>query len=407
MPEHHDSSLLLTLRSQFSDIPPSPPPPPLFSRSKTVLRDSTRRRVMKPPAILPLEQQFLTVTSGGDVPPMRVSTEDINDVPPIVMPRKIFDVPPPVPPRLPIVFHSGTAKSNLSACPPAPVLPQRHKPEPVLFSSHAEIHNLSKSKSSLLRTVVEKRHNERDQAVVGGQNSQEKNLTLSQAVTHLPLQTISPEDLVVSVNRGQQARQLNEYVDSPTSGPTNVTLRRNSEETDFVLVNVCTTLPSNTATNSVTSISDQPSKSLNLESVAQKPPEQCWNKIICPVCGKCRCSNCREPRQLPRRWIGEMECSPEVAVDCCTCMCCVRAAFYHCRRSEEDDFSDEPCNCDQDKCCTRWSLLGLFAICLPCLCCYWPLKCCLGICTSCYNACRKSRGCSCRPDAPSSSQHIQ
>ena len=40
----------------------------------------------------------------------------------------------------------------------------------------------------------------------------------------------------------------------------------------------------------------------------------CRGGVTCPECGRCRCANCRAPRELPRRWIGDCECSVQRCV---------------------------------------------------------------------------------------------
>ena len=79
--------------------------------------------------------------------------------------------------------------------------------------------------------------------------------------------------------------------------------------------------------------------------------------IICVVCGRCRCVACGTPSALPSRWLCDNSClcSAESAVDTLSCMCCVKAAFYHCgeRMTEdadkEDSWVDSPCSCSSTK----------------------------------------------------------
>ena len=79
--------------------------------------------------------------------------------------------------------------------------------------------------------------------------------------------------------------------------------------------------------------------------------------IICVVCGRCRCVACGTPSSLPSRWLCDNSClcSAESAVDTLSCMCCVKAAFYHCgeRMTEdtdkEDSWVDSPCSCSSTK----------------------------------------------------------
>jgi len=56
------------------------------------------------------------------------------------------------------------------------------------------------------------------------------------------------------------------------------------------------------------------------------------DSIICPQCERCRCLACRTPRPLPSRWIcsDKCLCSADACVDYVSCLCCVKALFYHC-----------------------------------------------------------------------------
>ena len=60
-------------------------------------------------------------------------------------------------------------------------------------------------------------------------------------------------------------------------------------------------------------------------------------------------------------------------VECFTCMCCVKAVFYHCTEDGEFErnWADEPCACKMP-----WSFLGIFSTFLPCLVCYPVAKLC-------------------------------
>lgn len=124
--------------------------------------------------------------------------------------------------------------------------------------------------------------------------------------------------------------------------------------------------------------------------------------IICHKCGKCKCQQCTQRRELPSRWIcnNKFNCSATEIVETCTCLCMVRGIFYHCCKNNEGDcgddcVSDDPCACcERPSCCKRWSCLGLLTLCLPCLACYWPMRCGVCACTTCYNLCTR-RGCHC------------
>lgn len=119
--------------------------------------------------------------------------------------------------------------------------------------------------------------------------------------------------------------------------------------------------------------------------------------IICEKCGKCRCTACMEPRSLPSHWCCHDTCEVSVdkALDVCTCFCCVKCMFYHCGAEEDNECYEKPCGCcSTPHCCQRWTVLGMMALCLPCLWAYWPAKACLAGCTSCYNHCHH-KGCQC------------
>lgn len=82
----------------------------------------------------------------------------------------------------------------------------------------------------------------------------------------------------------------------------------------------------------------------------------------------------------------------ETAVDYCTCIFCVKALFYHCGKDSDEDsdlgkpFSCSPVNCG---CVKRWSVIGLFALILPCLLCYPAAKGCVEVC-KCYKKSERS-----------------
>lgn len=191
-------------------------------------------------------------------------------------------------------------------------------------------------------------------------------------------------------------KRTNDYVDSPTLGPI-VTSQADHELTSFTLQGSRISVESSAAQTPLGQ--DKASKSAEVRtkpSFLLKHENACKDGIICSSCGRCRCRKCMERHELPRRWISQQECSVESAVDWCTCMCVARAIFYHCRPSEDVDFSDDPCGgCDQPHCCARWAAVGLLSLCLPCLCCYWPMNCLRQACTACYNTCCRTQGCRC------------
>lgn len=61
-------------------------------------------------------------------------------------------------------------------------------------------------------------------------------------------------------------------------------------------------------------------------------------------------------------------------LECCTCLCCVKALFYHCTKDGEmqRNWADKPCACEGPgaECVARWGLLGMLSLFLPCLLCY-------------------------------------
>ena len=81
------------------------------------------------------------------------------------------------------------------------------------------------------------------------------------------------------------------------------------------------------------------------------------DSIICVVCGRCRCAACASPKPLPSHWLcnNSCLCSAQAAVDSLSCMCCVKAAFYHCGEKldqdsdKEDSWVDSPCSCSSNK----------------------------------------------------------
>lgn len=65
-------------------------------------------------------------------------------------------------------------------------------------------------------------------------------------------------------------------------------------------------------------------------------------------------------------------------IDCCTCMCCVKALFYHCTKDDESEghSAEHPCSCNgpDGGCFCRWSVLGMLSLVMPCILCYLPLQ---------------------------------
>lgn len=64
-------------------------------------------------------------------------------------------------------------------------------------------------------------------------------------------------------------------------------------------------------------------------------------------------------------------------IDYCTCMCCVKALFYHLGKDSEEDIDDGTiCSCEEPgvTCVKRWGFLSLLTCCMPFLFFYAPLK---------------------------------
>lgn len=129
------------------------------------------------------------------------------------------------------------------------------------------------------------------------------------------------------------------------------------------------------------------------------------NSITCPECQKCRCESCQRPRQLPSHWLCDDTClcSAETVIDYISCLCCVKALYYHCSKDVEMDHdddsdtiscADDPCSCVPYNRTSRWGCLGALSILLPCLWCYWPMRGCSAICAQCY-AKHSRHGCRC------------
>lgn len=119
--------------------------------------------------------------------------------------------------------------------------------------------------------------------------------------------------------------------------------------------------------------------------------------FICERCGRCKCQECCAPRRLPSCWACGQRClcSAESAVEYCTCLCCVKGLFYHCSaQDDEGNCADRPCSCSPALACARWSIMGLLALCLPCLCCYPLARLCLALCRCAHDRATRP-GCRC------------
>lgn len=127
------------------------------------------------------------------------------------------------------------------------------------------------------------------------------------------------------------------------------------------------------------------------------------DSIICPDCDRCRCLSCRTPRPLPSKWLcgDKCLCSAESFVDYASCLCCVKALFYHCGSTMGNpSCADAPCSCVPSHHRTaRWACLASLSVVLPCLLCYWPLQGSVKVVEMCYQRCTR-HGCQCQQQRP-------
>jgi len=141
-------------------------------------------------------------------------------------------------------------------------------------------------------------------------------------------------------------------------------------------------------------------------TLVESPPEETGkvrlaeSSITCPYCRKCRCEACATPRSLPSRWIcsKSVHCGPEPFLDYVTCLCCVKALFYHCGKDHEPDggisCADKPCSCAPHRKFWRWGYMTAMSLVIPCLCLYWPCKGCIKLTEKAYQK-YHSNGCTC------------
>ncbi|XP_072040548.1 uncharacterized protein [Amphiura filiformis] len=146
--------------------------------------------------------------------------------------------------------------------------------------------------------------------------------------------------------------------------------------------------PSRTSTTSASSTTPQ--------HVDSKEP------YPCQVCGGCRCDKCRSRTELPKVRLcnGRCLCSAENTLEYCSCLVCVKTTFYHCTDSENEEnyaLVDDPCSCSSDRCCLRWSVMGVMSVFMPCLWLYVPGRMCIFGCKRCYAQGR--HGCKCKDSA--------
>ncbi|XP_077368558.1 protein sprouty homolog 2 isoform X2 [Festucalex cinctus] len=151
-------------------------------------------------------------------------------------------------------------------------------------------------------------------------------------------------------------------------------------------------------------VSAQPAQTAPISNGKAPKPLAAAAHRKCERCGRCRCAECRRPRALPSCWVcgRRCVCSLEHAVECCTCVCCVKGLFYHCSSDDEDTCADKPFSCTQAHCCARWTAVTLLAVIFPCLLCYLPARGCVAACQRCYDratrpGCRCTNSTRCQP----------
>lgn len=129
---------------------------------------------------------------------------------------------------------------------------------------------------------------------------------------------------------------------------------------------------------------------------APSGPRGHW--LTCERCGRCKCSECTAPRPPPARLFcgGLCLCSAQNVVEHGTCMCLVKAAFYHCSADDQgDSCADRPCSLGPSHCAARFLFMGALSLLLPCLLCYPPGQACVRALQGCYDR-RHRPGCRCR-----------
>lgn len=201
-----------------------------------------------------------------------------------------------------------------------------------------------------------------------------------------------PSSITLTAPRPGAHRAQNLYVDAPLKAVTNQpTTRRGLPQKQPRLssrgpVKTPSVIPGGTL--------KKPAPSPETSSVSSDSSDS----IICRECGRCKCEACRQPRPLPQRWVcGETWlCSAQNCVDTLSCMCCVRALFYHCGKDPEEVGIDKPCSCSADHVNLRWGALSLLSVVMPCLLCYLPLKGCVRATEALYQK-ATANGCRCEP----------
>uniref|UniRef100_A0AAY4DG58 Uncharacterized protein n=1 Tax=Denticeps clupeoides TaxID=299321 RepID=A0AAY4DG58_9TELE len=99
-----------------------------------------------------------------------------------------------------------------------------------------------------------------------------------------------------------------------------------------------------------------------------------------------RCVYCRSVFSASENGRGRCRDAPDPALHCLrqwTCVWCAESLLYHCMSDSEGEFW-EPCSCEDSLggrphplCCARWMALLALSLCVPCMCCYLPLRACL------------------------------
>jgi sprouty-related EVH1 domain-containing protein len=102
------------------------------------------------------------------------------------------------------------------------------------------------------------------------------------------------------------------------------------------------------------------------------------------------CQYCKEIFNRSDNPKGSCEEAPDCGMTCIetvSCLCCPRSVLFHCMSDEEHNY-DLPCVCDasDERNCTKWTVLALLSIFVPCLWCYLPLM-------ACHKCGRKYRCC--------------
>lgn len=386
-----------------------PPAPPLPARTRGAVGSESRQRRTRAPS--PVNKD--TSMTGED----RTALSQISDVAPALPPRiplqlcqstsrdlrvpgrpVLYPRPSAEVPSVPCALNPQLSASEILRSRPPP--PSRDLIPNVSFSPMEK--PVAFTASDFDHISLTSLNASRDHDLVWWPSEDQRSQLSNQVLqlTHWPIPSLpASTDVDASSNR---PRRMNEYVDSPiTSLQSNARTTLDGLQRSHVLHDSQTVQPASLSRHPwpvpQIPISVPKTKTGDSESTTC-----CRQSILCSRCGKCRCKQCTEMRPLPRVWIGERECSAQAAVDCSTCMCLARALFYHCHTTEDNDYSDDPCACtEQRDCCKRWTALSLLSLCLPCLCLYWPFEGALRLCTACYNK-RHGHGCRCQNEMQTS-----